>query len=302
MVFFKKIFGQTIKEIRTSEVERIQSDVINEVDALVKNVRKYRFLAKTKKELPEVKMSDEVKRLISAGFTQHKLVAEYNKLVENLHCKMEEEDKQLEELKKSESNLRFVIAARNIYGNGTLFMPLDRFVWLCNKYNLKCDTFDCYRGDIPDDKLDYAISLKYSGEQIYGIVAIRRVKKVINPYITLGDKEEAELKKRFERFPFVKKADGFMHTDVEHVDGTRKRYHYVELEVSPETTLFIAARNGGPIDVLNPRHHSETASEPLFCSLTEKGVLIFTRWDVDANYHIMNRLDELDLNIKALRL
>lgn len=291
-------FGGKRSKINRTAFESVQIGILVAMEGLIKDAREYNVLQKTKQVIEPVKMSSEVKALISAGFTEHRKVVEYNRLVSLREDKVRQADEHEAELYQSVKALRILLAARQYYGDDTLFLPFNKFRELCDKYNLECAPFSKYKGDIPSDKLEEIITLKHLGRQLGDIIMLRPITSIKNGYWSLGDEEEAEVRKRFDKFPFVRQCDGFLGRNVVHADGTERRYNYVELQAGEQTPFFITA----PTQMFDEKYVVVKNQDPFICSLTDSGVLIFTRWGEEADDEIICKSEDFNFQLKALRL
>ena len=295
---FWSIFGVKRSGIKRTDFESVQIGILIAMEQLIKDAREYNVLQKTKVEPTPIEMGSEVKALMSAGFTNHKLVIEYENRIKQRAEKIREAYEREIGLYHSVKALRTLMAARQYYGDDTLYLPFDKFGALCKKYDLKCGEFADYMGDVPNEKLNEILSLQRKGRQLNDIIMFRPIRKIENRYYSCGDDEEAEVRRHFSKFPFVRSADGFRNRHIVHIDGTEREYAYVDFEFGEYTQFFITA----PKHMFKKHSLVKKNKDPFICSITDLGVLIFTRWGEEADDEIICRAEDFNFQLKALKL
>lgn len=243
---------------------------------------------------------EEVKALITAGFTSHKKVVAFRKqqkvLDDDYKAKYKVYEEQSNNLNALKSALKFLIRARKVYGPDTLLMPIDQFMNICKKYNLVCGALSDYTGEVPYEKLQEIV-------RISSICSIHDYVYKVDKIIKTGfggsssSAEYAEFYKHFNKdFPFFKHFEGGVVPHVKFMDGHSAKFFHMEFEGNAQY-YFIAApkemMSGKVQEVYNPK------KDPIVWGLKGNNVLIFTRWGEEANDEVIRRCEAFNQKLDA---
>ena len=245
---------------------------------------------------------ERVKALRATGFISAPEVVEFERSVEAIR----EKRKAMEgERRKYLNAFKTLLRARSVYGPDTLLLPFDQFMELCKKHKLVCGGCEEFIGNIPDDKLQEMVAVQ-NKERISEIIPLMCVYESI--YHVNNDSSDRKAKKEVrehlkDEFPFLRSYDynGVVFADGHR--GSRDRYRggnwgAVEFKCGDPKTFFMCA----PEKMFTERRKikwtvDNTPKDPILCSLTEHGILLFTRWGEEANDKIIKGYEELGRKI-----
>ena len=251
----------------------------------------------------------QVQDLIDAGFENTRVVQEFREKQRTLEAEYDQNytnwSAGFEERQRCKNALKLLLQAREVYGEDTLLLPLDQFEELCKKYNLTCGSFDCYAGDIPEDKLQEIIELKRTPSGGLNLISLMYVKEFysdldLSRTHSIYVQDNIKIRDKILQFPFVRENrirwwetvqsdSGRSRTSyVTFADGTEDNSCFYDLTCSEKSKFFITAPKemmGEGVKVkFNPQ-----PKDPFICAFCEYGVLIFTRWGEEANDEIIQR-------------
>ncbi len=302
MGFFDFLRGNSSKSVvKTYSVDSVQITILQMMEEYISNTETFFNLPVPVKN--HVVKPKEVEDLITAGFTSHKKVLEYNANVEEEEARYERAVKYRETMEKSVMALRFLINSRKHFGSDTLLIPYNKFEQLCHKYDLKCGELSSYMGDVPSDKLQEIISLQYKTGG-FGLTTLFPIKKYINDYGFSGEDELLWVEKHCDLFPFLTSnkptyTDGYTHRVYRQASGNELLLKWVKLELGKGTHLFITAPKSYFKEIPSETNQPK---DPFICAHTRFGILIFTRWGEEANDEIIKKYEAFNHKLDELNL
>jgi hypothetical protein len=254
-------------------------------------------LCPTEEEEKNLIEPERVKALRAAGFTSAPEVVKYEEIVQAIQDKRRINEG---EKRKYLNAFKTLLRARQTYGPDTLLLSYDQFMELCKKHKLVCGGCEEFIGDIPDDKLQEMVTIKSKG-RINEIIPLMCVYETI--YRVNNDSSDKKVKKEViehlkDEFPFIRKYD---YDGVVFADGHRggrgnyrSTFGAVDFKCGDPQTFFMCA----PEKMFTERRKMKltidrTPKDPILCSLTEHGILLFTRWGEEANDDIIKRYEAL---------
>lgn len=246
-------------------------------------------------------MPEEVKTLITAGFTSHKKVVAFRKqqkvLDEDYKAKYKVYEEQSNNLVALKSALKFLILARRVYGPNTLLIPMDQFMNICKKYNLVCGTLSDYTGEVPHEKLQEIVRIRSIVNNIHDCAY--KVDKIIKTGHggSSSNEEYAEFDRHFNKdFPILKHFEGGIIPHVKFMDGHSTKFYHMEFEGRAQY-YFIAA----PKEMMNEKIQEvyNPNKDPIIWGLKGNNVLIFTRWGEEANDEVIRRHEAFNRKLDA---
>ena len=269
----------------------VQLDLLLMTEEMLKN------LCPTPEEEKSLIEPERVKALRAAGFTSAPEVIKYEETAKAIRDRRRVNEG---EKRKYLNAFKTLLRARQVYGPDTLLLPYDQFFELCKKHKLVCGGCEEFIGDIPDDKLQEMVTIKSKGK-ISEIIPLMCVYESI--YHVNNDSSDKKVKKEVsehlrEDFPFVRMYDydGVVFADGHRGsrDNYRTRWGAVEFKCGDPQPFFMCA----PEKMFTERRKmkltiDKTPKDPILCSLTEHGILLFTRWGEEANDNIVKRYEEL---------
>ena len=297
----------------------IQLQIIMELEHMLEEAKKVQSPFPQETKLP---MPKQVADLIEAGFENVKEVREFKEKRKSLRDKyyreMEAWNAEFNVRTECLNALRCLVQARKVYGNDTLLLPFDQFRELCERWNLTAGSFDCYAGDIPDDKLQEIIRLKKTPSQGVPIISLRYVKEFTSDIgfdrDGLYSRDVCAVRDKLLEFPFVRETHvrqwefvtstrGKSRTTyVTFFDGTKDDSCFYDVICGEPSKFFITApkkmMGEGMKVTVNPRHKED----PFICAAVEYGVLIFTRWGEEASDEVIRRFEAFSKNLDKLGL
>lgn len=254
-------------------------------------------LCPTEEEERSLIEPERVKALRAAGFTSAPEVVKYDETAKALRVRRRVNEG---EKKKYLNAFKTLLRARQTYGPDTLLLSYDQFMELCKKHKLVCGGCEEFIGDIPDNKLQEMVIIKNKG-RISEIIPLMCVYESI--YHVNNDSSDKRVKKEVnehlkEDFPFIRRYDydGVVFADGHH--GSRSNYGSsfgaIEFKCGDPQIFFMCA----PKKMFTERREikltiDRTPKDPILCSLTEHGILLFTRWGEEANDETIKKYEKL---------
>ena len=273
------------------ERKSIQLDLLLMTEEMLKN------LCLTPEEEKMLTEPERIRLLKAAGFTSVPEVIEFENRVKVFQSR---KDAINDERESHLNAFKTLLKAREVYGTNTLLLPYNQFMKLCEKHKLVCGGCEEFIGDIPDDKLlemtaikkkriiDEIIPLKCIYETIYHIdndSSDRKVRKEVEKHL-------------FSEFPFLRRYD---YNGVTFADGYRgsrdnygSKYAAIEFKCGEPEAFFMCA----PEKMFTERRKMKLTiirapKDPILCSLTNYGILLFTRWGEEANDKVIKAYEDL---------
>lgn len=266
----------------------IQSAFILLANSMLDDVERYESMPDVSHS--DIKMDDDVKTLIDAGFTSNEKVIRYYDWLKAEKEKNESYCELKGILKKSYYNIEVLLASRDTFGKDTLYIPLDDFRRIVDEYGAECCGISEYKGNISDRKLAEASRLKSVAKQIMGDEhKLFPVSKVIRTFKYSGEEEYLELKDKLKGFPFIKKKTGYSLFTLTFIDNSTITPFHNEVTLGEPTQLFI----------LSPKCTFKKI-EPIFCAFIGVGVLVFLPYAELGGRRTFKRLSDFNRRLSML--
>lgn len=235
---------------------------------------------------------ERVRLLIEAGFTSVPEVVNYQQQVESQLKGQQLEATIRENILRS---FKLLLKARKTYGDSTLLIPFNQFMKICKKYKLTCGGLDEFIGDIPDDKLKEIVELQQK-IIIDEIIPLRNVYKAT--FTGSGGRTSIEERKEVlehlsDDFPFLQK-NGY---HVTFADGHEMNCRFMEFDCGKMTPFFMCAPEKMFSERRKIQHVWDKNRDPFVCSLTKCGILIFTRWGMEADDNTIRAYENINKKI-----
>lgn len=283
----------------------VQLFILMELEQMLKKAIEAQLPFPQRTDLPIPK---QVQDLIDAGFENTRIVQEFREkqrtLEKEYNQKYENWSAGFEERMRCKNALKCLLQARNVYGEDTLLLPYDQFKKLCERWNLTAGSFDCYAGDIPEDKLQEIIKLKKISSREVPLIELRYVKEFSSD-IALDHGsfagEVRAVRDKLLKFPFVRETHVMnweyitsnlgknRTTYVTFFDGTKDDSCFYDVICSEPSKFFITAPKNMMGEGLRVTISPRAKEDPFICAATEYGILIFTRWGEEATAEIIQR-------------
>lgn len=298
----------------------IQLQIIIELEHLLENAEKDIVPQPQETKLPIPK---EVADLLEAGFGNTRIVQEFKEKQKVLSDKYSKELEiwtiKSKIRRRCIEALKCLMQARKVYGPDTLLLPYDQFEEICKKWDLTCGSFDCYAGDIPEDKLQEIMELKKITSSEVPIIELSYVKEFYSE-IDLSSRDDVfanevrAVRDKLLKFPFVrethvrkwevlKAANGKSRTTyVTFADGTEDNSCFYDVICGECSKFFITAPKKMMGEGLKITTIPRAKRDPFICAATKYGILIFTRWGEEASDEVIQKLEAFNKNLEKLNL
>lgn len=257
---------------------------------------------------------NEMQKHVERKKMSEKLIAEKMMLqtsglfnTKNLHLIAEHEN-EIAQYNANVECFKFMTEAWKLFGNDVMIVRYDQFMRLLEKYNLVCGDLSRYTGYIPEKNLADIVRIKSMNVPDKFAVSLRKLQSL------KLDHEDSELIRTL-RFPFKPSImrDCFKEMNIPHEQMNFIRPWFKEFECYERFFIAAPAQEMVPLiietrssSIINEAKKLQTlqeyakfiqTSDPFFCSCTEYGVLIFSKWGDEAQDEIIKRYELLSETI-----
>ena len=281
-----------------------------ELDKKTKRYKKelisLRELELVRKDTDSSKSASNIRLAEELGFTNSKILKQSRDLIDKNRSFNDA-------IQAAVKSLGFMKELSDYFGEGTILIKLEDFIHLIQKYDLICGSFSDYLGVIPDENLKEISESKRKIENIpntnYSYLkflynAAKNTYKIldISTYRS-SDGLTSNTKDLLNRFPIM------FHYSIS------RSYSYISLRDFLSDYLHLPENEVGKICDCNifsvdcmfiaaPRKemknakrsisfHIQQPDDPLICSLTPEGVVIYSRWGKEAADETLKKYDKL---------
>lgn len=311
---------------KQNSVNSIQFKMLLAMESLLDEVQKQSSMSQELLQLPNI--SDyynpeepaRIKELKALGFNsvdavtkwekqQEENLAKYNKereRIEDYNYSVKEQARKREKLIKT---FKFFLEARDVYGQNTILLPINKFFEILNKYDLVCGTFSDYCGNIPEDKMQELHFLSGITQHTKGISTLYPVEGIYTR--DKNDPDYRRAKNILIKFPFT----------LGNLDGSWRRNYGWQLvgdervwssgswdwmirTKTAETKFFIAAPKEVMKSEIIVREITPVQKDPMIGLLANDydSVLITARWGEEAGDKIIKKAEDINYRLDLLKL
>ena len=221
-------------------------------------------------------------------------------------------------IRQAALSLAFIKEMANYFGEGTILIKRDDFVYLIQKYGLVCGTFSDYLGIVPDKnlleiseakrKID---SMSSSRKVLYEAYKCGGTPGIITQVTKWSSSKnlKKETYKYLNDFPIILARETYNDYSI-----SRTAINYLssyipkdEIEKINELKIHIIGNSG--MFICAPRKDMKNArrkitfraapKDPFICSLVPYGVVIYSRWGKEAQDATLTKYDELFARMKG---
>lgn len=246
---------------------------------------------------------------------QKENLAKYNeekKRVEDYNYSVKEQARKREKLIKT---FKFFLEARNVYGQNTILLPINKFFEILDKYDLVCGTFSDYCGNIPEDKMQELHFLSEITQHAKGISTLYPVEEIIT-----RDRNDSDFRRARNiliKFPFTlgnldggwRRNYGWQLIGDERVWSSGSWDWMIRTKTndrgeSISTKFFIAAPKEVMKSEIVVREITPVQKDPMIGLLADDydSVLITARWGEEAGDKIIKKAEDINYRLDLLKL
>lgn len=215
-------------------------------------------------------------------------------------------------------SLAFIKEMANYFGEGTILVKRDDFVYLIQKYGLVCGTFSDYLGIVPDKNLLEISEAKEKIESLLGLnshYCTGNKKVLCDAYKSKATRiitdiqyyREKKLKKEvasyLNYFPIVLAETGYSDFGTSSNIKDYLSDYIPRDEISKISEIKFSTIFNSGMFICAPRKDMKNAGreisfrpapkDPFICSLVPYGVVIYSRWGKEAQDATLTKYDEL---------
>lgn len=208
-------------------------------------------------------------------------------------------------------SLTFIKEMANYFGEGTILIKRDDFVYLIQKYGLVCGTFSDYLGIVPDKNL---LEISKAKGKINSISSSMKVLYEAYRYGTPGiitqvtkwnssKNLKKETSKYLNDFPIVLARETYSDYAISRTSIVYLSNYIPKNEIEKINELKVDIIGNSGMFICAPRKDMKNAErkitfrsapkDPFICSLVPYGVVIYSRWGKEAQDATLTKYDEL---------
>ena len=273
-------------EVRYYTAEDVQNDVSARMLLMLEEIRE----CVEKKQLSDALIAER-NRLQKLGLTSTKnaqIIKEKEEVIAAYNAKVD--------------RLRFMTEVWDTFGHDVMVLSYKHFMEVLEKYDLVCGTLDRYEGSIPEKNL----------QEIERIMDMNVKERFAQPMRNLECIVSSASVEKHLRFPFEQKGD-YMGDNLADM-GIRRSWETKYSDISENSPRFFIAAprkemgkanvivKTGMFDTHLSTHLQDYTSrvetkDPFFCSCSDFGVLIYSKWGDEAQDDIIKRYEALSKTI-----
>jgi len=215
-------------------------------------------------------------------------------------------------IKTALESLLLIKELKNYFGENTILIKIEDFIYLIKKYNLICREFSDYLGVVPDKNLQEIKNAKDKIENLshnfispsplmlreyYNLNTYRITE--IHTFRSSGDLR-LSTKKFLKTLPFIlirESSQSYIKNYLRSYLPEKEVRKICDVTVHKvDSKMFIAAPRNEMKDAPRSIRFYRRPEDPFICSLTSRGVVIYSRWGKEAEDETLEKYNKLFSN------